>query len=644
MEGPEGLAKSRKLAELEMQLGFRSSFNFVPEGTYAVTPELRGWLKEQGFEVGIHDLNHDGKLFSSAEGFARKAERINHYVEEWGATGFRAGFMLRNLDWYHQLNIRYDASTFDTDPFEPQPDGAGTIFPFWVDSAGAEPAKNSGGSRNGYVELPYTLPQDSTLFLLFKEKTPAIWLQKLDWVASKGGMALVNVHPDYLQFPGEAPKPWTFPVEHYVALLQHVRDHYAGGYWHVLPRDMAAFVAGLKPAHPPQKKRICLITYSFYEYDTRVFRYGQALAARGDEVDVLSLRTGPDQSAEATHDGCRVHRLQQRVINEKSKESFLKPLLLFLWRCSSWLAREQRRRPYDIVHVHNVPDFLIFAAWRPKLSGARLILDIHDLVPELFVSKFGAKAESLTVRMLKLMERASASFAHHVILANHLWLDVYTGRAAKPAKCSVIINYVESRIFHPRPRRRDPQDQRLIIIFPGSLQFHQGLDIALRAFKEVAPVLPTAEFHIYGEGQAKTDLIKLAAETGCGDRIHFHPLIPTKEIAGIMADADLGVVPKRADSFGNEAYSTKILEFMSLGVPVIASSTKIDRYYFNDSVLRFFPSGDVQALASAMIELLRDAAARRELAQRASAHARLNSWEERKSDYLQLVDGLCQKN
>ncbi len=144
VESQQGLDRVKQLAELEMELGFRSSFNFTPEGPYSVPGELRSWLTDRGFEVGVHDLHHDGHLFSSREGFRRKAERINAYLKEWNAVGFRSGYMLRNLDWIHDLNITYDACTFDTDPFEPQPDGVSTIFPFWVPAPASElPAPGS---------------------------------------------------------------------------------------------------------------------------------------------------------------------------------------------------------------------------------------------------------------------------------------------------------------------------------------------------------------------------------------------------------------------------------------------------------------------------------------------------------------------
>jgi hypothetical protein len=240
-----------------MSLGFRSSFNFIPEGPYRVTPELRAWLTTNGFEVGVHDLHHDGNLFASRRGFLWKAKRINHYLKEWQARGYRSGFMLRNLDWLHDLEIAYDSSTFDTDPFEPQPDGVGTIFPYWIDPPKDAKADPSASAKQGYAELPYTLPQDSTLFLVLQEKTPKIWRQKLDWISTHGGMALLNVHPDYL--PEKSGRPDTLHTieNHYVAWLHYVKKNYSDSYWHVLPREMADFV------HQWKNKPVALNTHNY---------------------------------------------------------------------------------------------------------------------------------------------------------------------------------------------------------------------------------------------------------------------------------------------------------------------------------------------------------------------------------------------
>jgi len=231
VESAKGLGKCERLMEIEKRYGFRSSFNFVPEG-YPVPEEFRKKVEKQGFEVGIHGLTHKGNLFRSRNTFLAKAKRINEYMENWGCVGFRAPSMFHNLEWTHELNVEYDLSTFDTDPFEPQPDGVGTIFPFFVHDS--HPVK-------GYVELPYTLPQDSTLFLLLRNQNIGTWIKKLDWVADKGGMVLVNVHPDYINFDGKPETVDEYPVKFYTDFLEYLSSKYAGQYWHVLPREMARF-------------------------------------------------------------------------------------------------------------------------------------------------------------------------------------------------------------------------------------------------------------------------------------------------------------------------------------------------------------------------------------------------------------------
>lgn len=243
VEGQLGVDKVKALAELEMKHGCRSSFNFIPEGEYRVPDSLRQWLEERGFEVGVHDLNHDGKLYQSRDGFRPKARRINEYLREWRATGFRSGFMLRKLEWLHDLDIDYECSTFDTDPFEPQPAGAHTIFPYWIPRP--EVAAGSDG-REGYVELPYTLPQDSTMFLLLREPDSSIWNRKTEWLVGRGGMVLVNVHPDYIDFEGPGDN-MTYPASRYGDFLASVMGRHREDVWQALPREVSEFVSRHRP-------------------------------------------------------------------------------------------------------------------------------------------------------------------------------------------------------------------------------------------------------------------------------------------------------------------------------------------------------------------------------------------------------------
>lgn len=232
VEGRRGVERCRQLMELERRLGFRSSFNLVHEGECPIPQELRDELTRNGFEVGVHDLHHDGKLYLSHTVFSKKAQRINHYLKEWKSRGFRSGFMLHKTDWMHELNVLYDSSTFDTDPFEPQPDGVGTVFPYHL--------TGPNGSQ-GIVELPYTLVQDFNLFVVLRERDTGIWERKLDWIAAHGGMALLDTHPDYMALNGTTPSNSEYPIEWYEAFLKDVAKRYAGQYWHALPHEVASF-------------------------------------------------------------------------------------------------------------------------------------------------------------------------------------------------------------------------------------------------------------------------------------------------------------------------------------------------------------------------------------------------------------------
>lgn len=231
VETGKGQGRCISLANLEDGLGFRSSFNFVAK-EFNVSSELKHYLVKNGFEVGVHGLYHDGNLFSSKRKFGEQVHQINHYLEEWGSVGFRTPCMYHNLGWLHDLKIEYDSSTFDTDPFEPQPDGTDTIFPFWV---------QDGSTTKGYVELPYTLPQDFTLFVLMKERNIDIWKKKLDWIVEKGGMALLIAHPDYMNCGKGRCKMEEYPIEFYEEFLGYVKSKYEGQYWPALPKEMTRF-------------------------------------------------------------------------------------------------------------------------------------------------------------------------------------------------------------------------------------------------------------------------------------------------------------------------------------------------------------------------------------------------------------------
>lgn len=388
--------------------------------------------------------------------------------------------------------------------------------------------------------------------------------------------------------------------------------------------------------------KACMVAYTFYEADNRVRRYAEALAKRGDRVEVIALRQ-EGQPETSVINGVRIFRIQRRTVSEKNKFAYLAKLTLFFLRSMAFLTKEQFKDRYDLIHVHSVPDFEVFAAIYPKLTGTKIILDIHDIVPEFYASKFKTSQDSMAFKLLVGIERLSTGFSDHVIAANHIWEKRLQDRSVQASKCTTFLNYPDiTQDFHRRGRTRN--DGKFILLYPGTLNYHQGLDIAIRAFGMIKDQVPQAEFHIHGEGEQLGVLRSLVAELGLQDRVFLKAMLPYNQITSVIENADLGVVPKRGNSFGNEAFSTKILEFMALGVPVIVPETAIDRYYFNDSVAKFFKANDDKSLADAMLLLITNPEIRRNLAKNADEFMKKYTWEENKDSYLNLVDSLVRSS
>jgi glycosyltransferase involved in cell wall biosynthesis len=636
VESKKGLSRCRSLMQLESDLGFRSSFNFIPEGSYRVPAELREELTARGFEVGIHDLKHDGHLFSSSRKFKLHAANINSYAREWGASGFRAGFMLRHLDWLHALDVQYDASTFDTDPFEPQPDGGHTIFPYWV------PRPGGNSSAEGYVELPYTLPQDSTLFLVLRETTPEIWMRKLDWIAEHGGMALIDVHPDYISFDGSGQTATKYPVELYRQFLTYVKTKYAGDYWQPLPREVAVMVRQSKDAvgvngdrlqisprlaqaceisrngesarqaFPSLRdKRGAVLLFSYYPADPRPRRAAEALVREGAMIDLICLQKNRKEPRREILNGVRVFRVPVRR-RRSGKITYIWQYSTFILRSFLYLTFLSIFRRYDFVHVHNMPDVLIFGALVPKALGAKIVLDLHDPMPELMMSIYNLDVKNRFVRWLKRLEKLSVSFADLVLTPNKAFQELFISRSCPSEKIEVVMNCPENTIFDPskyddRRQASANGEKPFKIMYHGLIAERHGLDTALEAIAKLQPMIPTLEFHIFGEPTpymktVDSQVQKLLLQN-C---VYYHGYQPQIEIAKSIRSIDLGIIPNRRSPFTELNMPTRIFEYLAMGRPVIVPNTRGIRDYFGNGSALFFEPGDPESLGDAILDVYRN--------------------------------------
>ena len=633
VETTVGLERCRDLMQLDMDLGFRSSFNFVPEGEYQDPRQLREELTQNGFEVGIHDLRHDGRLYQSDKEFRRNAVSINRYLAEWGAVGFRSAFMLHKLDWLHQLNVAYDASTFDTDPFEPQPEGRHTIFPFWVPAPTISGQRSevrdqrpvtltfshSAGRAGGYVELPYTLPQDSTLFLLLRETTPDIWMRKLDWIAEHGGMVLLDTHPDYMSFDGSPQTATEYPVAFYREFLTYLKTRYAGEYWHALPNEVARHVVRIRSSGMSVRnghqlvsdktrrlrgKRVAVLLFSHYPADPRPRRAAEALAAHGAHVDLICLRDGNGEAARETYGNINVTRVPLKR-ERGGKLGYIRQYVAFVLTSFFYLTSRSLTRRYHLVHVHNMPDVLVFGAIVPKLLGAKIVLDLHDPMPELMRTIFKLPEDSFSVVVLKWLEKQSIRFADLALTVNLACKEIYSSRSCQPHKINVVINSPDDQIFRFR-RGSAPEvngkngngSNPFVILYHGSLVRRNGFDLAMESLEKVKKTISSVRLRVCGK---RTDffeqVMESARQRGLDGNIDYLGVRDLKGIVEAIEECDLGIIPNHRNIFTEINTPTRIFEYLALAKPVIAPKAKGIQDYFGDNDLIFFELGNADDLA-----------------------------------------------
>jgi glycosyltransferase involved in cell wall biosynthesis len=387
---------------------------------------------------------------------------------------------------------------------------------------------------------------------------------------------------------------------------------------------------------------ICHVTYSFYEQDNRIRRYAEALAREGHRVDVVALQK-EGLPPQGTLNGVNIFRIQKRSYNEKGLGDFVKRVVSFFVKGSFFLAKKSFAERYHVLHVHNMPDLLVFMGLIPKLRGARIILDIHDALPEFYSQKFGKTTDSALSKLLLSIERLSVRFADHVIAANHIWHEKLLSRdGLSRERCTVVLNYPDLELF--RKVRQKTQNGRFDILYPGTVSHHHGVDIAIRALAYLKASVPAASLNIYvmSTNQRYLDSLKaLRDELGLTGAVRFFDPVPAEELWKPYSEADVGVVPKRRGVFSDEAFSSKILEFMAAGVPIAASRTPIDEYYFDDSMILFFEAEDAEGLARCLQGLYEDPLRREQLSKAGRAYADTLRWEQKRKDYVRLVEELA---
>jgi glycosyltransferase involved in cell wall biosynthesis len=388
-----------------------------------------------------------------------------------------------------------------------------------------------------------------------------------------------------------------------------------------------------------------MVVHAYYPLaETRVQREAEALVQAGYAVDVICLRDEGEARREICG-GVDVHRLPVRVAKRSLGRQMLS-YLAFLTVATARLTRLHVRHPYRSVQVHNLPDFLVFCALVPKLQGVPVILDLHDLMPEFFAGRFGAGQRPLVARAIRGQEQLACRFADHVVTVSEHWRQALIGRGVPAGKASVVMNLADDRIFRPRsvpqPAGAPSPDRPFRLLYHGTVTYRYGLDLAVDAVALLRDEIPGIRLTILGQGDQMPELTERVDRLGLHDHVDLQDrLLPAEDLPGVIAQADLGVVPYRDDVFTDGLLPTKLMEYAAVGLPCVAAGTQAITAYFDGTMAELVTPGDAADLARRVRELWRDPAGLERLACRSRVFTERHNWARAGADYVALVDSLA---
>jgi glycosyltransferase involved in cell wall biosynthesis len=385
-----------------------------------------------------------------------------------------------------------------------------------------------------------------------------------------------------------------------------------------------------------------MVVHNYYPLgEPRVQRQAEALAEVGAEVDVICLRRQAEVAIEL-NDNIRIFRLPAQKDEEHGLIGHLWEYLAFFVLVFFKLSWLHFRRHYQVVQVHNLPDFLVFTALFPRLSGAAVILDLHDLMPEFFASRFSSGLDSFPVRLIRLQERLSCRFSTHVITVSEWWRQSLIQRGVPSKKCSVVMNVANEEVFNRSLSDSTPSDDSLHLIYHGTLTHRYGIDLAVKATAQVRSELPNIRLTIHGDGDFLPDLRRLVDDLNLEGNVHFSTqLMPIEELPKLLVSADAGLAPYRRDVFTDGILPTKLMEYAALGLPTIVARTPAIEEYFNADMVEFFEAEDIDALRACIIRLYRDLDRRSALARNIVSFTRQHNWASQRANYLSLMASLA---
>jgi glycosyltransferase involved in cell wall biosynthesis len=388
--------------------------------------------------------------------------------------------------------------------------------------------------------------------------------------------------------------------------------------------------------------KIAAIHYSYYPQDPRPRREAEALVENGMSVDVICLQD-KNQPAHETIAGVEVHRIPMSK-NRSSKFRYIMQYISFIWRSSLKLLVLYSKKHHNVIHVHNMPDILVFTALLPKVCGCKVVLDLHDPMPELFITKYYSKKNGLLYKILVMLEKLSIKFADLIVTPNISFRNLFITRGCPAEKIFIIMNSPQEQIFNPDGcavvKTAKNKHKGLIIMFHGGIYERNGLDTAVEAIASIQREIPNIIFKVYGEGDYINEFKDIVNKYRMNSVIKYYGPVPLEKIAEEIKKIDVGIIPNRKSPFTEINMPVRIFEYLSLNKPVIVPRTQGILDYFGDDSIIFFEPGDANSMTDAIVKVYRNPDKTAEIARKGNEIYRKNSWIKQKELFVELIVGL----
>ena len=349
------------------------------------------------------------------------------------------------------------------------------------------------------------------------------------------------------------------------------------------------------------KLNIAMVAYTNYTTDPRVMREAETANSAGFNVDFFCLRKSEEKDCEDVR-GVNVIRLKHSRYRGSSHKQYLFSYIIFFFKCFIKISLQHFRKKYKIIHVNNMPDFLVFCTIVPKLFGAKIILDIHDPMGITFSNKFKTGTKSVMQRILLWQERASAWYSNHVITVSEiLKREVLIANGLDPQKITVVENFPKDEQFNLIEDY--VVGEKIKLVYHGTIAERYGIQNVLKTLSLLS-CKDQFFFQIIGDGDFSADIKKIIEELNLTGIVNFdNHHYPVNELRKKLSGFNIGIVSFTASPALEYMSFTKLMEYIALGFPVVTLSNAVIKYHLREQDCFFYDPRDLSTLGKRLTEI-----------------------------------------